>query len=215
MEFNYKKAIVESGRYMLSSGLTVGTWGNISTFDEKSGCVYLTPSGMPYNMLTEDDIPVLKLDETVIDGQRKPTIEKDLHLGVYREFPTVRAVVHTHPKWSMIFACVNKPIPLICDEAAQFLSGRVECAEYALPGSKELARNCIEKLKLSNACLLASHGAVCVGSSLKEAFDIANVLEYTAELYYKILSMGLTPRELKEEDIKFMYDFVHTKYGQK
>lgn len=215
MSFNYKKAIIESGKYMLSSGLTVGTWGNISVCDRENGLVYLTPSGMPYNTLDEKDVPVLKLDGSSVDTFRKPTIEKDLHLGIYNSFPSCDAVVHTHPKWSMIFACVRKAIPLICDEAAQFIKGNVECTEYALPGSKELAKNCIEKLKTSNACLIASHGAVCVGANLKEAFDIATVLEYTAELYYKILSMGMNPAELSKDDIKFMYEFVHTKYGQK
>ena len=78
-----------------------------------------------------------------------------------------------------------------------------------------MAVNCIEKLKSSNACLIASHGSVCLGGNLKEAFDVATVLEYTAELYYKILSMGMNPALLSKDDISFMYDFVHTKYGQK
>lgn len=215
MIVNYKKAIVDGGKYMLSSGLTVGTWGNISVCDRESGLVYLTPSGMPYNTLEEKDIPVLKLDGTPVDAFRKPTIEKDMHLGIYNAYPQIGAVVHTHPKWSMIFACVRKTIPLICDEAAQFIKGDIECTEYALPGSKELAVNCIEKLKSSNACLIASHGSVCLGGNLKEAFDVATVLEYTAELYYKILSMGMNPALLSKDDISFMYDFVHTKYGQK
>ena len=118
MIVNYKKAIVDGGKYMLSSGLTVGTWGNISVCDRESGLVYLTPSGMSYNTLEEKDIPVLKLDGTPVDAFRKPTIEKDMHLGIYNAYPQIGAVVHTHPKWSMIFACVRKTIPLICDEAA-------------------------------------------------------------------------------------------------
>lgn len=212
---NYKELIVQSGIRMLNLGLTVGTWGNISVYDKDSGLVYLTPSGMPYNTLTEEDIPVLNIDGSVKDAKRKPTIEKDLHLGIYRHYDYARAVVHTHPRFSMIFATIGKDIPLICDEAAQILSGSVKCASYALPGSKELAKNCIDALKNSNACLLQSHGAVCVGKDINDAFSVATVLEYTAELYYRVLSMGEKPLELKEENIKFMYEFVHTKYGQK
>lgn len=212
---DYRGDIVDAGKKMLSSGLTVGTWGNISICDRENNRVYLTPSGMPYNSLVVDDIPVLTINGDVIDAKRKPTIEKDLHLGVYQNFKTAGAVIHTHPKWSMIFSCIHKEIPLVCDEAAQILSGSVKCAEYALPGSAELAKNCIKALKHSNACLLASHGAVCVGTSLSDAFNVATVLEYTAELYYKVLSIGEKPFEISKKDIEFMYEFVHTKYGQR
>lgn len=212
---DYRQQIIDAGKLMLGSGLTVGTWGNISCIDRENNLVYLTPSGMPYNTLELDDIPVLSLDGKVVKGERKPTIEVDLHLSVYREFKDVNAVVHTHPKWSMIFACIRKDIPLICDEAAQILSGEVKCTDYALPGTKELADKCRDALKNSNACLLASHGSVCVGPSLKDCFSVATVLEYTAELYYHILSMGEKPKKLKDEDIKYMFEFVHTKYGQK
>ncbi len=212
---NFKSQIVESGKRMLSEGLTVATWGNISIVDRENGLVYLTPSGMPYASLTTSDIPVLTLDGKVVEGTRKPTIEKDLHLGIYNNYDYAGAVVHTHPKWSMIFATIGKDIPLICDEAAQILSGEVKCAHYALPGSKELANECIKALKNANACLLQSHGTVCVGRNIDDAFSVATVLEYTAELYYKILSMGEKPHELKKEDIEYMYEFVHTKYGQK
>lgn len=210
-----KEEIVRAGVRMLESGLTVGTWGNISICDRDNNRVYLTPSGMPYNTLTIDDIPVVDMSGNVVEGNRKPTIEKDLHLAIYRAYKDVNAVLHTHPLWSMIFATIGKSIPLICDEAAQFLKGEVRCTKYALPGSKEIADECVKALKGSNACLLSSHGSVITASNLSEAFSIATVLEYTAELYYKVLSMGEKPQTISEENIKYMYEFVHTKYGQK
>lgn len=210
-----KEEIVQAGIRMLNAGLTVGTWGNISIYDRENNRVYLTPSGMPYNTLTVDDIPVLDIDGNVVEGTRKPTIEKDLHLGIYSAYSDVNAVLHTHPKWSMIFATIGKSIPLICDEAAQFFKGEVRCTKYALPGSKEIADECVKALFQSNACLLSSHGSVITASNLNEAFGIATVLEYTAELYYKVLSMGEKPQVISEENIKYMYEFVHTKYGQK
>lgn len=212
---DYRSEIVIAGKRMLSENLTVGTWGNISIRDNETNLVYLTPSGMPYNTLTSNDVPVVDLRGNVVKGDKKPTIEKDLHLGIYNTHKDINAIVHTHPRWSMIFATIGKDIPLICDEAAQILSGNVKCAPYALPGSKELADNCVNALKHSNACLLSSHGSVCIGKDINDAFAIATVLEYTAELYYKILSIREKPLELKEENIKYMYEFVHTKYGQK
>lgn len=210
-----KQSIVDAGIKMLHSGLTVGTWGNISVYDRNENKVYLTPSGMPYDTLTKSDIPVVDINGGIIEGNRKPTIEKDMHLGIYKAYSDVNAVLHTHPKWSMIFACVGKSIPLCCDEAAQFLKGEVKCTSYALPGSKEIADECVKALSSSNACLLASHGSVITAPSLDDAFKIATVLEYTAEVYYRVLSMGEKPLEISKENIEYMYEFVHTKYGQK
>ena len=82
-KINYKKLIVDSGKKMVGSGLTVETWGNISAMDRSTGLVQLTPSGMDYSTITEDDVVVCEIDGNIKDGFRKPTIEKDLHLAVY------------------------------------------------------------------------------------------------------------------------------------
>ena len=103
-EINYKKLIVDSGKKMVGSGLTVETWGNISAMDRSTGLVYLTPSGMDYSTITESDVVVCDIDGNIKDGFRKPTIEKDLHLAVYRKRNEVNAIIHTHPIYSMVFA---------------------------------------------------------------------------------------------------------------
>ena len=118
---NYKKLIVESGKRMAGSGLTVETWGNISIRDPETGLVYLTPSAMLYDTIVEDDVVVCKLDGTVVEGKRKPTIEKDMHLSIYQNRKEVNAIIHTHPLYSMVYASQGKDIPLVIDEAAQAL----------------------------------------------------------------------------------------------
>lgn len=215
MSVNYKKLIVDAGVKMLSSGLTVETWGNISCCDRDLGTVYITPSGMDYNTLTEDDIITVDLTGKIISGVRRPSIETGLHLSIYNARPDVRAVLHTHPIYSTVFSSMGENIPLIHDEGAQALGDTVITAPYALPGSAELAENCVKALgKLSNACLLRSHGAVCVSDSLDGTFKVAKVLEMMAEIYYHIRATGGQYQPISAENINIMREFAKTRYGQ-
>ena len=100
---DFKKCIVESGKKLENSGLTVETWGNISIRDPETGLVYLTPSAMKYSTIVEDDVVVCRLDGTIVEGHRKPTIETGLHLAIYRNREEVNAVIHTHPMYSKDF----------------------------------------------------------------------------------------------------------------
>ena len=213
---NYKELLVTYGKKLIHEGFTVETWGNISVRGD-DGLIYITPSGMDYETCTEDDICVLNLETgEMTEGNRRPSIEKDLHLEVYRHRPEVGAVVHTHPIYSTIFACMGKTIPMVCDESAQTLGDEVRCAGYALPGSQELADNCIKALgEKANACMLMSHGSVCLGKNLKGAFKTARVLEMTAEIYYRILSIGGQYIPISDENIHIMQDVLPKAYGQK
>ncbi len=210
-----REVLVESGKKLIHEGFTVETWGNISVRDS-DGVVYITPSGMDYDTCTSDDIVVMTIDKEILSGNRVPSIETDLHLQVYRARPEVNAIVHTHPIYSTVFSAMGEGIPLgICDEAAQALGGEVKTATYALPGSIELANNCVDALgSQSNACLLQSHGAVCVGRDIRGAFKVARVLEMTSEIYYRIRSIGGSFIPISAENIKAMQTFVASKYGQ-
>lgn len=211
---NYKEMIVQNGIRMLHSGLTVGTWGNISLRDPQSGLIYLTPSGMPYDTLCEDDVVVMNSGFQIVEGERKPTIEAGMHIKIMNARPDVNAVIHTHPVDSQIFACLHMDIPPIIDEAAQLLEGYARCAEYALPGTDELADNVVAALGKGMACLMANHGAVCVGGDIDHAFNVCTVLEMTAKIYYKALCIGV-PEPIDDEKVAFMADFVKNRYGQR
>jgi L-fuculose-phosphate aldolase len=115
---DYKQILLDAGKRMLHSGLTVETWGNISVRDPETQKVYLTPSAMSYDTCVSDDIVVCDLNGNTLEGRRKPTIEKELHLLIYQNRPEVNAVIHTHPIHSMVFACTKTDIPQVIDEAA-------------------------------------------------------------------------------------------------
>jgi L-fuculose-phosphate aldolase len=210
----YKKLIVDSGRRMLNSGLTVETWGNISARDRETGLVYLTPSAMSYEIICEDDVVVAKTDGTIVDGKRRPTVEFEMHLGIYNARPEINAVVHTHPVYSQIFGVLRESIPAVIDEAAQVLGGEVRCARYELPGTKELAAACVQALgKDGCACLLANHGAVSLGADMDAAFRAAKVLEMTAQIYASARMIG-KPCFLEKTQIDYMRDFARNRYGR-
>lgn len=210
---DYKQALLDAGIKMVKSGLTVGTWGNISIRDPETNLVYLTPSGMPYDSITKEDVVVMDLDGNVVDGFRKPTIEWGMHLGVMKARKDVNAIVHTHPIYSQVFSLLHEDIPPVIDEAAQLLYGNVKCTEYALPGSEKLATEVTEKLDQGAACLIANHGAVCVGSDIDMAFKVCTVLEMTSQIYYMARCIG-NPQPENPDDVAFMHDFVMNKYGQ-
>lgn len=210
---SYRQAVVDAGRKLLGSGLTIETWGNISVRDPETSLIYITPSGMPYDVLKPDDIVVCSPDGSVFEGRRVPSVETGLHAGIYSSRKDVNAVLHTHPVSSMVFSVLRKDIPVVTDEIAQAIGSTVRCAEYALPGSRELSRNCLEALGSSQACLLANHGAVCVGATLKECFKVAEVLEAGAEVYYRALAVG-TPVVEDDRDVAWMRDFAINKYGR-
>lgn len=211
---NWKAELVKAGRDMLEKGLTVETWGNLSLRDPETGTVYMTPSAMPYHTITEEDVVVCAPDGTILEGKRRPTVEKDLHLEIYRKRPDIHAVIHTHPEDSMVFAVLQQDIPPVMDEGAQILGGTVHCTPYALPGTKDLADYAVKALgEAGMACLLANHGAVCLGRTMKEAFKTGTVLEMEARVYQKALQLG-TPVILDEENVAFMRDFMLHHYGQ-
>ena len=211
---NYKRFLIDACLRMIISGLTVETWGNISVRDPETGYVYLTPSGMPYDTLVDDDIVVMDVDGNRIEGDRKPTIEYAMHLGIMKRRPDVNAVVHTHPVYSQVFALLHENIPPVIDEAAQILGGEVKVTEYALPGSPEMAANAIEAIGDEASCLLANHGAVAVGKDMDAAFRVCTVLEMTSQIYYMARCIG-NPLPIDDDKVAYMKDFVANHYGQR
>ncbi|MCE5196938.1 MAG: class II aldolase/adducin family protein [Negativicutes bacterium] len=211
---DFCQQIVTAGRRMLQSNLTVETWGNLSLRDPETGFIYITPSAMAYDTIQASDVVVCDASGTLVDGRRKPTMEKELHLAVYRARPEINAILHTHPLYSMVFAVLAEPIPLILEEAAQVLGAAVEVTAYALPGSAELAAYCAAALgRQANACLLRAHGAVCIGETLEQAFRAATVLEMTAQVYYMARSIG-QPQALPAGAVQAMQEYVRQHYGQ-
>ena len=206
--------LIEAGKQMLDKRLTVETWGNLSLRDPETGLIYLTPSAMAYHTIEPEDVAVVDPEGNILSGRRRPTIEMGLHLELYRTRPEINAIIHTHPIHSQVFAVLRRPVPPIIDEAAQVLGGTIPVAQYALPGTAELARNVGAAMAgRHRACLMANHGAVCVGESMEQAFKVCTVLEMTAQIYQQTLLLG-EPHVLSDDLVDEMWDFANNRYGK-
>ena len=209
----FKKLIVDTGRELYKQNLTIGTWGNISVLDSETGLIYIKPSGMDYNEISLEDVIVVDKKGKTIEGFRKPSIEMPMHLSIYNARKDVGAIVHYHPIYSSVLAVTGVSLPGICEDFVQIVGEKVLCAQYALPGSDELAKKAVVSLGERNAVFLLNHGTLCVGKDMKEAMKVCYVVEKTAHIYILSKSIGKC-RIIPEEDIKTMQDFSKNSYGK-
>ncbi len=207
-----REDIVTYSRRLITSGLTVGTGGNISVYDEETGCFALTPSGMDYFEMEPCDVVVLDLNGTVVDGTRKPSSELELHRIFYERRPDIRAVVHAHCTYATVLATNRMELPASSYLLA-FAGKNVRCAEYASFGTKELAENTFAAMEGRKAALMANHGLLAGGSDLMHAFEVAEQVEFCAKVYVKAKAIG-TPVILSDEEMERM-EVRFQSYGQK
>ena len=179
-----RELVVEYGKKLVSTGLTEGTFGNLSAFDRERGLMAISPSGMDYDATTPADVVVTDLEGRVVEGSRKPSSELDLHRLFYQRRPDVNGVVHTHSPFATILACLGQAIPPIHYLVA-YAGRQVPCIPYYPFGSLELAEAAWDAMKGEyNGCLLGNHGLLAVGGSLSFAFDAAQQLEFLSKVYY-------------------------------
>lgn len=193
-----RTAVAEAARRLADEGLLIGTAGNVSARDGER--VAVTATGAVLADCTPDDVTVVALDGTVVEGGLAPTSELELHLGVYADSAAadgVGAVVHTHAPWSTAVACVLDELPVLHYQQL-LLGGAVRVAPYATFGTPELAAAVRAALAGRQAALMANHGSVAIGATLDRAVEHALLLEWLAQLHHRASTLG-TLRPLTEE----------------
>jgi len=189
--------LVHRARMMSDTGLVVGTAGNISIrLDDE---IAITPTSIPYELIQPSDLSVLDLAGRQIDGRRPASSEAPLHTQVYRATDAA-AVVHTHSPFATTLACAIDALPAIHYSIHRFGGDTVPVAEYERFGSDALADRVAPLLQDRRGVLLRNHGAVTYGSSLAEAYDLAVLLEWLAEIYWRARQLG-EPRLLTRAEI--------------
>jgi len=181
--------VLAAAKDMLRLNLTAGTSGNVSArLDE--GLFVITPSSIPYDTMTLDDLVVIDAAGEKVDGTKSPSSEKLVHLACYKRYPEVASVIHAHPVYASMFACARVPIPAAIDEFAVFVGGDVPVAEYAMTGTPELGENAADQLDLVGSALLASHGTVTVSHSPEGALHQLGVVERAAQVVWGARALG-------------------------
>ncbi|MFX1594954.1 MAG: NAD(P)-dependent oxidoreductase [Promethearchaeota archaeon] len=202
--YNFKSEIVKLCKQLLQEGHVIGSAGNVSVrlkVEEKE-FLLITPSNVRYDEMTPEDILSIDMDGKVLEGKRNPSVERKMHLNIYKNRKDVNAIIHAHSIYSTILSTLNLAIPPIFEEFVPYIGGEVLCAKYGEAGSGELAEGVLDALEERNAVLLANHGNLCCGSHLDGAYTVLKYLERGAKIYY-LSKLIKNPNLLPEDTIDY------------
>ncbi len=207
----YRTRIIDCCQWLCRHGYfgsLLSAGGNVSVRIPGQPLLAITPSAKPYMDLGPRDICVVDFDLTAIDGDLPPSIEAGMHAAIYQIRTDVGAVVHTHQAYASIFALTGHPIPALFDEVVMAIGDRVDVIPYAFSGTPELVDNV--RRCMNNGCncfIMQNHGALNLGGTLEDALKNAELLEKTAQAYYRALATGQPVTTLPDDAIARAHRF--------
>jgi L-fuculose-phosphate aldolase len=205
-----REQVAAAARSLAAGGLVSGTSGNISA--REGDVIAVTPTGGVLAEMTPEDVTVITLDGTVVEGA-EPTSEVALHLGVYERYGA-GAVVHTHAPMATALSCVLEELPCV-HYGMLALGGAVRVAPYTTFGTEELAASVLDALEGKTAAMMANHGTVTLGADLAGAVAATELLEWASSVYWHASQIG-EPRILSEADQAAVIEAVVARgYGQR
>ncbi len=208
-----REKIVEFGKKLITDGLTTGTGGNISIFNKGLGYFAISPSGIDYFKTKVEDIVIMDLDGKIIEGEKKPSSEHEMHRYVYLNHPQAGATVHCHSTYATVLSTLRMDLPASNYIIADVGDKVVKCSRYETFGTKELAQASMEAMGQRRACLQANHGQLTWGKDIESAFNLAMTLEQLCKIHVISLSAG-KPQIIEDEKMDEVLEKFKT-YGQK
>jgi len=200
--------IVAHGQSFVSAGLGVGTSGNLSCRYEDG--FLITPSGVPYDALTPEQIVLVGLDG---DADGAPSSEWRFHRDIYVARPDAGAVVHCHSTYATAIACLRRSIPAFHYMVAVAGGADIRCSDYATFGTQALSDAALAALEGRMACLLANHGQIALGADVAATFSLAEEVEQLAHQYAVTLQAG-EPVQLGADEMAKVIEKFKT-YGKR
>jgi L-ribulose-5-phosphate 4-epimerase len=189
-----KKTVCDANLKLAASGLVIDTWGNVSGIDRAAGKIVIKPSGLPYDGMSPRHMVVVNLaDGQVAEGDLRPSSDTPTHLEIYRSFPAVGGVVHTHSLFATAWAQARKAIPPLGTTHADYFHGPIPCtrlmtpeeinADYEANTGKVIVERLVGMDPLeAPAVLVAGHGPFAWGQDADKAVHNAIILEHLAQL---------------------------------
>lgn len=206
-----KREIIKAGMSLDRYGLIALTGGNVSVRME-SGEILITPSGMIYEDLVEDDILVMDINGKIIEGTRKSSSDTEAILYIMQNRPDVNAAIHTHQPYATAIGLIQDEFEVNLTTLANATAGPVPVTPYSSAGSIEMGMDTVKYIGDSLAVILAHHGVMTIGKNLKQALYAAVYLEEAAKCYLAARACGetkkMTPEQIKQSIEVFKY------YGQ-
>ena len=198
-----KEQVFQANLLLPKHGLVTFTWGNVSGIDREKGLVVIKPSGVPYETMKRDDMVVVELETgKVVDGELKPSSDTPTHLELYKAFPNIGGIVHTHSRWVTSFAQAGRGIAALGTTHGDYFYGEIPCTrkmtveEIQAEYEKETGTVIIETFKDKNpdaipGVVVYSHGPFAWGKDAMDAVHNAVVMEEVA--FMNIQTMILNP----------------------
>lgn len=190
-----KQTVFKANLDLVKHQLVIFTWGNVSAIDRESGLIVIKPSGVEYEEMTAEQMVVVDLDGNIVEGSFKPSSDTPTHLELYKAFPEIGGVVHTHSPWATAWAQAGRGIPPMGTTHADYFYGEIPCtrkmtaAEIHGAYEKDTGTVIIEAFKGKNpieipGVLVHSHGPFAWGKNAEEAVHNAVVMEEVAKMTY-------------------------------
>ena len=215
-----KKRVYEQNIALVRHGLIILTWGNVSAIDRASGLVVIKPSGVSYDSMKAEDMVVVDMDGKVVEGELRPSSDTPTHIELYRAFPNIGGVVHTHSTYATAFAQAGRDIPPYGTTHADVFYGSVPCApaltkeevegEYEKNTGLVIVR-AVGDYEAVPAILVKNHGPFTWGKTPEKAVENAVTLEETAKM--AVLTEKINP-EVKEVDGYLLDRHYFRKHGK-
>lgn len=225
-----KKIVFDGNIELVKRNLVIYTWGNVSGIDKETRLFAIKPSGVDYDTMKFDDMVVLDLGGNKKEGKYKPSSDTATHIELYKAFPEIGAVVHTHSSYATSWAQARKDIPAFGTTHADYFYGDIPCAraltkeEIESDYEKNTGLVIIETLKERNinpmdipGIILASHGPFAWGKDVHNAVHNAVVLEEVAKMAYRTIQINRDAKSVEQYLLDKHYFRKHGKnsyYGQ-
>ena len=222
-----KERALKANLEIVVNQLVLLTWGNVSLRDPSSGYIVIKPSGVPYDEMRVEDMVVMDPEGNVVEGEKRPSSDTPTHLHLYRCFPDIGGIVHTHSEWATSWAQAGRNLPAYGTTHADHFYGKIPCTRIL--AADEIARNyeqatgrVIEETFSERdhmaipAVLVHGHGPFTWGSDEKEAVINSRILEEVAKMAFRTEVLG-NRRSLDQYLLDKHYQRKHGKdayYGQ-
>jgi L-ribulose-5-phosphate 4-epimerase len=196
-----KKKVFEANLALVSYGLVTLTWGNVSGIDRRRHCIAIKPSGVEYDSMTPEDMVIVDMDGNPVDGRFRPSSDTPTHLELYKAFPTIGGVVHTHSMYATMFAQASREIPCFGTTHADHFFGpapvtrfltEIEVREGYERATGKLIVERFEGLnpERTPGVLIAGHAPFVWGTSAADAVRNSLILERVAQMAYGSLQLN-------------------------
>ena len=221
-----KKSVCEQNIALVKHGLIVLTWGNVSARDAETGLVVIKPSGISYDIMTPEDMVVVDIDGNPVEGEYRPSSDLPTHLYLYKQYPSLGAVVHTHSAYATAFAQSGREIIAYGTTHADVFYGNIPCTrdltdeeidgEYEWNTGKVIAE-AVTDVEGIPAVLVKNHGIFTWGKTPEKAVENAVTLEETAKMALLTEQLSKNTPKIKQQLLDKHYFRKHGKnayYGQ-